>query len=55
MNNKDYALAKIENELDCWYGHLEYYLTEFDGDANDEMVDLCNQKIAELNLALEDI
>jgi len=55
MTNQQYAAEKIANEIDGWYLHLDYYLTAWGGAPDSKMVDLCNQKIAELNQSLEEL
>jgi hypothetical protein len=55
MNNNEYAIERITNELDGWYSNLEYYLTAWGGDSDPENVALCEAKIAELNKALESL
>jgi hypothetical protein len=55
MTNQQYAAEKIANEIDGWYSHLDHYLTAWGGQPDREMVDLCNQKIAELNQSLAEL
>jgi len=55
MNVQEYAVAKITNEIDGWYLQLDYYLTCNGGEPDTKMVDLCNDKIAELNEALNEL
>jgi len=55
MTNQEYAAAKITNEIDGWYLQLDYYLTAWGGEPDTKMVNLCNEKIAELNEALNEL
>ena len=54
MNNQ-YAAERISNELDGWYMNLDHYLVAWGGSPDQKMVDICNQKIAELNQALSEL
>lgn len=54
MTDKEYALARIANELDGWYSNLEYFMTAWGGAPDPENVAICEAKIAELNEALMD-
>ena len=51
----EYALDRIAHELDNWYSHLDYYLTAWGGDPDPVNVAICEQKIAELNSAHQEL
>ena len=53
MNNNEYALDRIANELDHWYSNLEYYMTAWGGDCDPNNVAICEAKIAELIEAID--
>ena len=55
MTNNEYAIERIANELDGWYSNLEYYITAWGGSPDPENVAICENKIAELNEALEEL
>ena len=55
MTNNEYAIERIANELDGWYSNLEYYMTAWGGDSDPKNVAICEEKILELNKALEEL
>jgi hypothetical protein len=55
MTNNEYAIERIANELDGWYSNLEYYITAWGGSPDPENVTICEEKILELNKALEEL
>lgn len=50
-----YAEAHILSELDNCQSHLEYYMTAWGGEPDEKAVAIFEAKIAELNLALEEL
>jgi len=50
-----YAESHILSELDNCQSHLEYFMTAWGGEPDSENVAVFEAKIAELNLALEEL